>query len=206
MKKALWRSFLFAGSVLLGAGCGSEVTGGGAGGAGGTGGTGANNTTSTQGTGGTGGTGSACATDNDCAASMEWCVNGACAPCDNSAPLCDIACMDGWNTYERNGCLPCACAPVNDCMIDADCTNGPGECYAGSFCWDWCPPGDPTCCFGNLCSVPGCPDPHPVGCFSRGCPAGQDCTSSGCSPSSCGCDGNGGWVCTDDCGGGTCAP
>ena len=157
-------------------------------------------------TGGTDGGGTACDTDADCTAGEEWCVGGECVECDNGGLVCDIACAFGWETYERNGCFPCACAPTNQCTSDGDCDGG--TCYAGAFCWDWCPAGEPSCCFGNVCSGNGCPGPNPVGCITRGCPEGAECQdfSAGgeCVSSNCGCSG-GSWVCTDDCGGGSCA-
>jgi hypothetical protein len=147
--------------------------------------------------------GEECATDADCQEGAEWCVEGACQPCDNSGLMCDLACSNGWVFYERNGCHPCDCAPANECTRDADCGAG-RKCYAGAFCWDWCPPDDPSCCFGNFCSAAGCPTPAPGGCVLRGCPPGSYCsTNTGCAPSSCGCD-SGSWVCTEDCGGGVC--
>lgn len=53
-----------------------------------------------------------------------------------------------------------------------------------------------------------CRGPNPAGCRSRGCPGGMRCdTSVGCVPSSCGCNSsNGAYICTTDCGGGTCVP
>lgn len=145
-----------------------------------------------------------CASDADCTPGREWCVGGACVPCDNEGLACDIACEQGWSTYERNGCYPCACAPVNECTSDADCGAGQ-QCYTGSLCWDWCPPGDPSCCFGNTCSGAGCAEPNPSGCHVTGCPEGQQCTDvpNMCSPSSCSCAGSG-WMCTADCSGGRC--
>jgi hypothetical protein len=149
-----------------------------------------------------------CDNDGDCTSGEEWCEGGFCVPCDNSGLACDIMCTDGWSTYSRNGCSPCECAPVNDCTADGDCTSSgsdPMKCYAGAFCWDWCPEGDPSCCFGNICSPAGCTEPPPTGCFTRGCPEGQSCEHTGCAPSGCGCSG-GSWACDADCGGGTCRP
>jgi hypothetical protein len=144
-----------------------------------------------------------CNTDADCTSGAEWCVGGACVPCDNSGLVCDIFCANGWMTYERNGCFPCECAPTNECASDGDCGMG-ATCYAGAFCWDWCPPGDPTCCYGNFCSASGCSWPPPTGCVTRGCPAGRSCDpTAGCAASTCDC-GATGWSCTEDCGGGTC--
>jgi hypothetical protein len=98
--------------------------------------------------------GGACSNDADCGYGVEWCVGGACVACDDSGDACGLACSDGWDLYERNGCRACACAPINECIMDGDCpkpADGTPECYAGSLCWDWCPPGEPSCCYGNTC-------------------------------------------------------
>lgn len=202
------------GTLAVGPGCGGDVTTQpGAGGAGSTGNTTTatstgegGTTTSSSGAGGVGGAGG-CSTDNDCTAGEQWCVGGSCVECDNSGLACDIACIQGWSTYERNGCFPCECAPINACVTDTNC---PGqiegvemECYPGKFCWDWCPVGDPSCCFGNTCGPAGCPDPNPTGCFITGCAAGESCVDVECASSSCSCDGQS-WACDADCGGGTC--
>lgn len=54
--------------------------------------------------------------------------------------------------------------------------------------------------------APVCPLPSPAGCRQNGCPPGRVCDFNlGCEPSSCFCDEkSAGWICTDDCGGGTC--
>jgi hypothetical protein len=54
--------------------------------------------------------------------------------------------------------------------------------------------------------APACPLPNPAGCKRSGCPEGFVCDLTvGCEPSACACnDDNGDWVCTEDCGGGTC--
>lgn len=146
-----------------------------------------------------------CDTDEDCTSGEEWCVGGQCIPCDNSGLSCEIDCVEGWQPYERNGCHPCACAPSNACTSDDECTSSgtTGKCYAGAFCWDWCPEGDPSCCLGNICSAAGCDEPPPVGCWTRGCPIGFSCQDEGCASSGCGCDG-GAWMCDTGCSGGTC--
>lgn len=187
-------------SISMG-GCDSDVTEGP-----GTGGAGAMASSSSG-----GGQGGACATDADCLAGSAWCVGGACVPCDNSGPACDIACVEGWTPYERNGCLPCACAPINDCVTDEGCPGPvegpPVQCYAGNFCWDWCPAGDPSCCLGNVCSLAGCSAPVPTGCLTTGCPEDEQCVvdPATCASSGCSCDGAS-WLCTPDCGGGACVP
>lgn len=149
------------------------------------------------------GGGGTCATDTDCTAGSLWCVGGTCVPCDNTGLICDLACGNGWQLYVRNGCHPCECAPLNACTSDGDC-GGNDKCYAGAFCWDWCPADDPSCCFGNICTNPGCTITPPTGCVTRGCPQGDTCSAStGCAPSVCSCSG-GNWMCTGDCNGGTC--
>lgn len=149
-----------------------------------------------------------CVSDDGCARGAQWCIDGRCAPCDNSGLACFLLCADGTAFYERNGCTPCDCQPINDCESDDDCVAPASRCYAGRFCWPGCAPGDPKCCQGNTCDVPGCEGPSPVGCRVSGCPAGESCAlESGCEPSSCFCDATtGGWGCTDDCGGGECRP
>jgi hypothetical protein len=185
-------------------------TGGGAAGGSGPGGTGgaATGGTGPGGAGGaSGGRGGAggCKSDAECAFGKEWCDKGACVACDNSGLACKILCPFEWKLYVRNGCTPCACAPENQCEKDEECKQFFGNhCYAGNFCWDWCPPGDPTCCYGNTCGNAGCTPPSPVGCKKTGCPLGLTCTEGGCAPSGCACAGGGQWACTDDCGGGTC--
>ena len=149
-----------------------------------------------------------CSTDSECATGREWCEHGTCVPCDNSGLACYLACQAGWTLYERNGCYPCDCAPEGDCVADADCPEAGQKCWAGLFCWDWCPADDPSCCFGNLCAPTACGAAPPVGCLSRGCPAGQRCdTATGCASSACTCDeASATYACTPDCGGGTCVP
>ena len=52
-----------------------------------------------------------------------------------------------------------------------------------------------------------CAGPNPAGCHTQGCAPGEICADQGCASSSCDCDpATGGWICTDDCGGGTCVP
>lgn len=148
----------------------------------------------------------ACTADGDCARGAEWCIDGSCQPCDNSGLVCFILCPEGWSTYQRNGCSPCECQPVNECVSNDDCAAPESQCYAGRFCWPGCEEGDPKCCQGNTCDAPGCRGPSPVGCRISGCPVGQTCAmGEGCEPSGCFCGGDSGsWGCTRDCGGGVC--
>lgn len=91
-----------------------------------------------------------CATDSDCVEGAQWCEDGACVDCDNSGFACRIACPEGETLMVRNGCHPCACAPINECTVDGDCEPWQA-CTAGDECLDWCPADDPTCCYGNTC-------------------------------------------------------
>ncbi len=53
----------------------------------------------------------------------------------------------------------------------------------------------------------GCFGANRAGCRVNGCPPNLWCdTTRGCVPSTCWCENNTEWVCTDDCGGGTCVP
>jgi len=146
-----------------------------------------------------------CTSDSECTSGSEWCVEGACVVCDDSAMLCRIVCEDGWSLYERNGCHPCECAPPNQCVIDADCHTG-DKCVAGAFCW--CSAADGSCCQGNTCAAEGCEGAPPVGCVVRGCPMGETCdtrpSKSVCTSTGCTCEAGGTWACTPDCGGGAC--
>ena len=66
----------------------------------------------------------------------------------------------------------------------------------GDGCADLCPPAE------------SCEEPNPAGCKNTGCADGEVCTYGlDCTPSICFCDGEtGAWMCTKDCGGGTCVP
>ena len=94
--------------------------------------------------------GGACSSDSDCTAGEEWCEGGVCIECDNSGLFCRIECAEGESLYTRNECRPCDCAPINECLTDEEC-EGWQECTAGDECLDWCPAGDPSCCYGNWC-------------------------------------------------------
>ena len=77
--------------------------------------------------------GDACSNDADCGYGVEWCSGGQCLPCDNAGPSCDIACPEGHELYERNGCFPCACAPASECIMDGDCPAPPCRAMANVF-------------------------------------------------------------------------
>lgn len=155
--------------------------------------------------------GGGCTSDDDCTHGEAWCQNGECVPCDNSAMVCDIACPQGYDLTERNGCTPCQCVLVNACTSDAECDAG--VCVAGPICLPWCDWKDPTCCYGNTCeaSALACDTPNPQACTDTGCPPGMRCEPTAgavCMASHCWCSTAGGvgdWACTDDCVSGVCA-
>lgn len=129
----------------------------------------------------------ACTTDLDCEAGSQWCGEGGfCEPCDNSGLTCELACGEGMEMYERNGCHPCDCAPVNDCTSDEDCPDtedGAGHCYPGEVCMGGC---GVACCHGNVCAAAGCSEPPDLGCRIRGCDPGSHCTGgSDCDHTAC---------------------
>ena len=134
----------------------------------------------------------ACTDDNDCAV-VERCDGGACSVCP---PIDCLACPDGSAPFLLPHCGGCSCTPpVSECFSDADCGFGLA-CVT-----------DPSTGL-NSCEAPGACGPSPAGCSTTGCGFGETCdTSVGCTPSSCSCDAaTGSWLCTDDCGGGTCVP
>jgi hypothetical protein len=152
----------------------------------------------------------ACATEADCAPG-ETCDETACvsSSCDCDATTGQWLCTDD--------CRP-ACAPASQ---DCDGPNpADGACYANADCaagetceMAGCQPSDCTCADGQwVCTddcagtcTASCLGENPQGCVADGCPEGEVCMMIGCVSSSCGCDpSTGQWICTDDCGGGTC--
>ena len=133
-----------------------------------------------------------CAADTDCQP-FEQCDAGLCAVCP---PVDCAACPDGSAPRLLPHCGGCDCSPVAPaCTSDADCLLGE-SCVT-----------DPATGVAR-CATPGDCGPSPAGCTVTGCGLGEICdTSVGCTPSACSCDlATGGWVCTDDCNGGTCVP
>ena len=87
--------------------------------------------------------GGSCETDDECAYGAEWCEDGECVECDNSAIVCDLACPDGYGFVSRNGCTPCECVPLPgpcDGPNPAGCSSV--GCPAGEICQ---PTGDAVC-------------------------------------------------------------
>ncbi|MGC4086655.1 MAG: hypothetical protein QM756_01925 [Polyangiaceae bacterium] len=63
--------------------------------------------------------------------------------------------------------MPPSECPGPDCGADS-------YCYAGRTCLPNCP-NDPNCCFGNVCSSPGCDKTANLDCDIVGCPDGSSC-------------------------------
>lgn len=128
-----------------------------------------------------------CESDDECTAGEEWCGGeGLCVPCDNGGLTCEMACQGGWELYERNGCHPCECAPINDCTSDGDCPavgDTPGRCYVGRVCLGG---EDLAHCHGNVCAAAGCEESPSLGCAILGGCDGGYCTYVGaCDPAAC---------------------
>jgi len=121
------------------------------------------------------GEGEACLSDRDCLFGLEWCEQGTCGPCRDDGSACLIRCPEGYALYSRHGCQPCECKAINECLVDDECAYDL-VCTPGDDCTDWCPPGDPTCCHGNLClEPPVCGDPTLAARFA-------DCTAATTEP------------------------
>ena len=103
-----------------------------------------------------------CQKDEDCR-QEEWCTDGSCSACAPS-----VNCASGLALVRRHGCE--WCVPFWDCNTELECDPG-AVCYAGQTCAPACN-GDSTCCYGNICSNPGC-----------GTTEGLDCAVVGCAPS-----------------------
>ena len=116
-----------------------------------------------------------------------------------AAPLdCPGPCEHGFQPLllARKGCAVCECIPPSECASSSDCPSDE-VCYAGAQCQDGC--SDPTCCFGNRCSKPGCGVGRPSLCLAFGCSDGGSCLAA-CDATSCECDGAD-WACENTTGG-----
>jgi hypothetical protein len=130
-----------------------------------------------------------CKRHADCPA-QSLCEGSLCVPCDaSSSARCPDTCPWGFSaqTFKRNQCASCECAPANACLSDADCAPGL-QCYRGQQCQDTC--SELSCCFGNFCELPGCKDADPaLGCDLVGCADGQCAGDPSCKPATCKCNG-----------------
>jgi hypothetical protein len=126
----------------------------------------------------------ACEVDTSCSYGEAMCTNSVCAPC----PATDACppCPEGWMPLLRNGCASCECAPPSQCdALGENCSDEQQICYAGASCAAGCDATQPGCC-DNVCALPGCTDPAPVGCYTD-CPPELGCEL--CATDHCICDG-----------------
>lgn len=85
-----------------------------------------------------------------------------------------------------------------DMWLDGNCMQWVCDCSAEPYAQ----------CIDETCTSAYCMSDNPAGCYQTGCNEGYECLddTNYCVPSTCGCDGfYGDWICTEDCGGGTCA-
>jgi hypothetical protein len=139
--------------------------------------------------------GSAAASGSD---SGGYTSGGTGQACPAAPASCTGPCAYGFQPLllARNGCAICECVPPSECSSNADCQSGE-ICYAGAQCEDGC--SEPSCCFGNHCSQPGCAGSRPPLCLAFGCSDGESCLAA-CDATSCECDGAG-WACESTTGG-----
>jgi hypothetical protein len=116
----------------------------------------------------------------------------------------------GQNKCEGTDPSTLGCAAGDVCPTGMVCDPNachPSTCSCDEATGNWQCTAD--CGFGTCVpdtGAPVCEGPDPsLGC-DAGCPTGSTCDPNACKPSSCAC-GEGGWICTDDCGsGGACVP
>ena len=128
-----------------------------------------------------------CEFDNDCMA--VW------GDCDVGLGGCHYAVnQDTYADEEVDGLV--------ELWLQEDCMSGVCDCM-------FLPQ---AVCNGNICDTAYCIEESPAGCFQTGCEEGYECVvlPDDCVASSCFCDDSlnlyGSWICTEDCGGGTCVP
>ena len=141
------------------------------------------------------------------------CDDGTELMCKMLEPVCAI----GQVLATQNGCY--ACVDPMTCGVEPEPSPKPCGGFLGLVCdeglecvddpKDECDPNNGGADCPGICVEPdgpgGCEGPNPAGCFSTGCPDGQECVAEGCTSSSCECNEEAGqWFCTADCGGGTC--
>ena len=145
-----------------------------------------------------------CEEDEVCyydAGTCEWADQmGMCeAPPEVCPKHIDPVCGCDGETY-RNLCMMKRAEVSMDhegvCCDPMLCLIGEAIDTDGDGCADLCPPPET------------CEEANPAGCKNTGCDDGEVCTYGlDCTPSICFCDGqSGAWMCTKDCGGGTCVP
>ena len=153
--------------------------------------------------------------------------------CDNDVYVCEDIQYD-YDQLHSGDYVDCEFD--NDCIaVWGDCDVGLGGCHyavneqlyldnevdslVGLWLEEGCVSGVCDClslphavCSDNTCDTAYCFEENPAGCFQTGCEEGYECVvlPNDCVASSCFCDDNfnlyGSWICTEDCGGGTCVP
>lgn len=153
--------------------------------------------------------------------------------CDNSGDICENIYND-YNELHSNDYT--FCEVDNDCIaVWGDCSVGLGGCHyavnqslylneevdslvelwLGSDCIEGvcdCLSLPQAVCNNNVCETAYCNEQNPAGCFQTGCDLGYECivVPDDCVASTCFCDDSfalyGSWICTEDCGGGSCVP
>lgn len=124
--------------------------------------------------------GGPCSHHSDCPKNTLCGSDGHCTSCGPQPKTCDGTCPDGWRMrpLDINGCHECGCMRTSACYSDEQCSMGL-HCYAGLDCQPGCV-GDASCCEGNFCGMPSCPEMaliprSEVFCSSIGCPTGLRC-------------------------------
>ena len=143
---------------------------------------------------------------------------------DDCSEACE--CSEGWVNCFVNPCLVSECPAYPDAYCIPDYCGG---CFADYFvngvevdcelqnyggCTDSIALNfDESATFNDSSCEYECGTLNLAGCFQTGCGEGEQCIDFGnsnvpgfCISSTCGCDGNDGWICTDDCNGGVCIP
>jgi len=128
-----------------------------------------------------------CADDLACAVG-SLCLDGLCTECP--IPTACPACPEGQAPLARNGCQTCTCAPPTACT-ESSCAPDL-TCVRGAICVDDCQRLD---CCANVCTLPGCSEPAPLGCTF-------DCNDPSCEGTclaeTCECNGET-WSCSGPC-------
>ena len=114
--------------------------------------------------------------------------------CGTGDPGMCAACPAGTEPVMSGGCATCTCAPPSQCDGTTDGCDPTEVCYRGQVCAQDCAPGQLECC-ANVCALPGCAEPAPLGC-RMDCPMELGCAQ--CMGTACTCTA-GVWSCTPVC-------
>lgn len=137
-----------------------------------------------------------CDGDSDCEPGMRLCDGQQCVACPDVTSC--ATCPAGTAPITRNGCRTCECAPPSQCEASDPAGHcdpmNTQVCYPGQRCGDGCQPGEAGCCL-NVCALPGCASPAPLGCDTP-CRSANGCMT--CQTTNCRCDGMA-WTCDEVC-------